>query len=178
MREDSIFSTNGQIRATKKTWHCLQNTRHVLVSFIYNIIYLQAVSDPRLYEACYVHTNWSKGSDMESQKKLLLLNTSYLPMAFYWTYESPDERVSSLLYSANREKSSGIVQNKTKRVTKDSSDLSFLFCFYPDPLVSWEHSCRNQRGGQFAISFWWTIKKAHQFSIPNSNASTVNKSVW
>ena len=80
--------------------------------------------------------------------------------------------------SASREKSSGIVQNKTKRVTKDSSDLSFLFCFYPDPLVSWEHSCRNQRGGQFAISFWWTIKKAHQFSIPNSNASTVNKSVW
>ena len=91
---------------------------------------------------------------MESQKKLLLLNTSYLSMAFYWTYESPDKRVSSFLYSASREKSSGIVQNKTKRVTKDSSDLSFLFCFYPDPLVSWEHSCRNQRGGQFAISFW------------------------
>ena len=73
---------------------------------------------------------------MESQKKLLLLNTSYLPMAFYWTYESPDESVSSFLYSASREKSSGIVQNKTKRVTKDSSDLSFLFCFYLDPLVS------------------------------------------
>ena len=93
------------MRATRKTWHCLQNTSHILVSFIYNIIYLQAVSDPRLYEACYVHTNWSKGSDMESQKKLLLLNTSYLPMAFYWTYESPDERVSSFLYSASREKS-------------------------------------------------------------------------
>ena len=73
---------------------------------------------------------------MESQKKLLLLNTIYLPMAFYWTYESPDESVSSFLHSASREKSSGIVQNKTKRVTKDSSDLSFSFCFYPDPLVS------------------------------------------
>ena len=73
---------------------------------------------------------------MESQKTLLLLNTSYPSMAFYWTYESPDERVSSFLYSASRKKISGIVQNKTKRVTKDSSDLSFLFCFYPDPLVS------------------------------------------
>lgn len=122
----------------------------------------------RLYEECYVHTNWSRGIDLESQKKLFLLNT----------YESPDECVSSLLYSASQEKSSGTVQNKTKRVTIDSSDLSFLFCFYANPLVSWEHSCRNQRGGQSAISFWWTIKKAHQFSIPNSNASTVNKSVW
>ena len=116
-------------------------------------LYLQAVSDPRLYEACYVHTNWSEGSNMESQKKMLLLNTSYLSMAFYWTYESPDESFSSFLYSASREKSSGIVQNKTKRVTKDSSDLSFLFCFYPDPLVSWEHSCRNQRGGQICNIF-------------------------
>ena len=159
-----FFPQTVKMRATKKTWHCLQNTSHVLVSFIYNIIYLQAVSDPRLYEACYVHTNWFKGSDMESQK--------------IRQYESSDECVSSLLYLASQEKSSGIVQNKTKRVTIDSSDLSFLFCFYPDPLVSWEHSCRNQRGGQLAISFWWTIWKAHQFSIPNSNASTGNKSVW
>ena len=73
---------------------------------------------------------------MESQKKLFLLKTTYLPMAFYCTYESPDERVSSFLYSASGEKSSGIVQNKTKRVTIGSSDLSFLFCFYLDPLVS------------------------------------------
>ena len=138
--------------ATKETWHCLQNTSHVLVSFIYNIIYLQAVSDPRLYEACYVHTNWSRGIDLESQKKLFPLNTIYLPIAFYCTYESPDECVSSLLYSASQEKSSGIVQNKTKRVTIDSSDLSFLFCFYPDPLVSWEHSW-NQRGGQICNIF-------------------------
>ena len=106
--------------------------------FIYNIIYLQAVSDPRLYEACYVHTNWFKGSDMESQK--------------IRQYESSDECVSSLLYLASQEKSSGIVLNKTKRVTIDSSDLSFLFCFYPDPLVSWEHSW-NQRGGQICNIF-------------------------
>ena len=146
--------------ATKETWHCLQNTSHVLVSFIYNIIYLQAVSDPRLYEACYVHTNWSRGIDLESQKKLFPLNTIYLPIAFYCTYESPDECVSSLLYSASQEKSSGIVQNKTKRVTIDSSDLSFLFCFYLDPLVSWEHSCRNQRGGQFSICFCEQLKSS------------------
>ena len=148
-----FFPQTVKMRATKKTWHCLQNTSHVLVFFIYNIIYLQGVSDPRLYEACYIHTNWSRGSDLESQKKLFPLNTTYLPMAFYWTYESPDESVSSFLHSASREKSSGIVQNKTKRVTKDSSDLSFLFCFYLDPLVSWEHSCRHQRGGQICNIF-------------------------
>ena len=145
--------------ATKETWHCLQNTSHVLVSFIYNIIYLQAVSDPRLYEACHVHTNWSRGIDLESQKKLFPLNTIYLPIAFYCTYESPDECVSSLLYSASREKSSGIVQNKTKRVTIDSSDLSFVVLFLPGSVSFVRTQLQKSERWTIFNMFLWTIKK-------------------
>ena len=117
-----------------------------------------------------------------AQKELFLPRTTYWSMCCYWTYQSQDESKSSFLHSASPEKSSGTVQNQTCEKSYHSSVWSVLFVLFLTGSVSKQFrvniAAEIRELDNLRHILLWTIKSDRRFSIPNSNASTINKSIW
>ena len=145
----------------------------------------------RLYEACYVHTNWHRIPVAVFRS---LLRPSVLKRNCSFQGQLIGQCVATGLIKAKTKVSRRFytqpVQKKVlelckikpaKKVTIDSV-WSVLFVLFLTGSVSKQFrvniAAEIRELDNLRHILLWTIKSDRRFSIPNSNASTINKSIW